>query len=242
MKRSSILLTLAIALAPICGSGESVTVVLNGRTVNFTQPPIVRTGRVFVPLRGVFEQLGASVVYANGQINATRHGRTISLSIGSTQATVADEPAVLDVAPFIVGDTTFVPLRFISQALGASVSWNDSTSTVTIDSGAPAMPPPPPEQRPPPPPHAVHFVTVWPSGTIYNVSPTLRFQFDRAVTLAAFRVTVDGRNITSAVRQNGPNFAIALPWPLDQGVHRVRVTGTTAAGAPFDLSWSFIRG
>ncbi len=68
----------------------------------------------------------------NGQINATGRGRTISLTIGSTQATVDGQPQTMDVAPFIVIATTFVPLRFISQALGASVNWNDSTSTVTI--------------------------------------------------------------------------------------------------------------
>jgi hypothetical protein len=104
--------------------------------MNFTQPPIERSGRVFVPLRGVFEQLGASVVYSNGQINATGNGRTISLTIGSTQATVAGQPTLMDVAPFIVGATTYVPLRFISQALGASVNWDNSTSTVTINGRA----------------------------------------------------------------------------------------------------------
>jgi hypothetical protein len=83
---------LALAL-PV--AAQSVTVVVNGQTMNFTQPPIERAGRVFVPLRGIFEQLGASVVYANGQINATAHGRTVSLNIGSTQATVAGQPATL---------------------------------------------------------------------------------------------------------------------------------------------------
>ena len=72
--------------------------------MSFDQPPIVRAGRVFVPLRGVFERLGASVVYANGQINATGRGRTVSLRIGSTQATVDGQPTTLDVAPFVVGD------------------------------------------------------------------------------------------------------------------------------------------
>ena len=120
--------------------------------MNFTQPPIVRAGRVFVPLRGVFEQLGASVVYSNGQINATGNGRTISLTIGSTQATVSGQPETMDVAPFIVGATTFVPLRFISQALGAAVNWNDSTSTVTISgrAGGPPQRPAPPPPRPAP--------------------------------------------------------------------------------------------
>ena len=133
---SRIFLAFVISAFPLVAAAQSVTVIVNGQTMSFAQPPIVRAGRVFVPLRGIFEQLGASVVYSNGQINATGSGRTISLTIGSTQATVSGQPETMDVAPFIVGATTFVPLRFISQALGAAVNWNDSTSTVTISGRA----------------------------------------------------------------------------------------------------------
>ncbi|MBV9055943.1 MAG: copper amine oxidase N-terminal domain-containing protein, partial [Candidatus Eremiobacteraeota bacterium] len=128
MKRSSLILACAAAAAlPALPPGvraQSVNVIVNGEPMSFAVAPIVRAGRVFVPLRGIFERLGASVVYSNGQINATATGRSISLSIGSTQATVDGQPQTIDVAPFIVGATTFVPLRFISQALGASVNWN----------------------------------------------------------------------------------------------------------------------
>ncbi len=238
-----IFLAVAISALPLGAAAQSVTVIVNGQTMSFTQPPIVRAGRVFVPLRGVFEQLGASVVYSNGQINATGSGRTISLTIGSTQATVSGQPETLDVAPFFVGATTFVPLRFISQALGAAVNWNDSTSTVTISgrAGGPPPRPAPPPPRPAPRPN-LQFVTVSPTGTIYNAYPKIRFQFDRPVRLAQFRVKVDGRDVTSGLRQNGQTFVIALSWPLGSGPHRVRVYGTTVQGVPFDLSWSFVRG
>ncbi len=235
-----IILSFVIATLPMVATAQSVTVVVNGQAMNFAQPPIVRAGRVFVPLRGVFQQLGASVVYSNGQINATGHGRTISLTIGSTQATVGGQPETIDVAPFIVGATTFVPLRFISQALGAAVNWNDSTSTVTITGrggGPPAQPAPPPAPRPNP-----QLVAVSPTGTIYAAYPKIRFQFDRPVQLAQFRVKVDGRDVTSGLRQNGQSFVISLAWPLASGPHRVRVYGTTARGLPFDLSWTFVRG
>jgi hypothetical protein len=228
---------LVILVAPLTAGAQSVTVLVNGETMNFTQPPIVRAGRVFVPLRGVFERLGASVVYASGEINATRHGRTISLTIGSTQATVDGQPAMVDVAPFVVADTTFVPLRFISQALGASVNWNDSTSTVTIN--GPAAPPPMPPPQPPYP--RVHFVDVSPTGTIYNPMPTLRFSFDRPIQIADIRVSIDGQSVTDSLRRNGQNFAVDLPFRLIRGPHRVRVVGSTPSGGPFDLSWTFVR-
>jgi hypothetical protein len=120
-------------------ASAQVVVTVNGNQVNFSPEPIIQAGRVFVPLRGVFERLGASVVYSDGTINATGAGRNISLQIGSTQATIDGQPQTLDVAPFIVGASTFVPLRFVSEALGASVNWDDSDRVVSIDTpgGAP---------------------------------------------------------------------------------------------------------
>ncbi|GAC1654693.1 MAG: hypothetical protein NVS9B12_05410 [Vulcanimicrobiaceae bacterium] len=128
----------ACVLAAFAGApaqAAAVTIVVNGQTVNFDQPPEERAGRVFVPLRGVFERLGASVVYANGQINATGNGRNISLHIGSNQATVNGQPVAVDVAPFLVGARTLVPLRFVAQSLGATVNYNDSSRTVSINGG-----------------------------------------------------------------------------------------------------------
>ncbi|MBC5810289.1 MAG: copper amine oxidase N-terminal domain-containing protein, partial [Candidatus Eremiobacteraeota bacterium] len=110
----------------VAGPALAVTVQVNGQTANLNPAPIMRAGRVLVPLRGVFEQLGATVVYQNGSINATGNNRTVSLRIGSTAATVNGQPQNLDVAPFIIGASTYVPLRFVSQALGANVNWDNA--------------------------------------------------------------------------------------------------------------------
>ncbi len=126
---------LVACLFTAAAADAQVEVTVNGSAVDISPPPIVQAGRVFVPVRGVFEQLGASVVYSNGTINATGNGRNISLQIGSTQATVNDQPQTIDVAPFIVGASTYVPLRFISEALGDSVSWDDANSIAAIDTG-----------------------------------------------------------------------------------------------------------
>jgi hypothetical protein len=244
------LLTALAVVAPLAAAAQSVTIVVNGQPVTFDQPPIVRAGRVFVPLRGVFEQLGASVVYANGQINATAHGRSVGLTIGSLQATVAGRPETLDVAPFLVGDRTLVPLRFIAQALGAGVNWNDSTSTVTITGGGregggapPPYPPPRPQPRPPapppPPPSAAALSYRWPTGTIYNHTPQLRFELDRQVRAASLQATVDGRPVTDTISRNAQWYYFAAPRSLAMGDHTVRVRGRTARGDAFDVRWTF---
>ncbi len=80
----------ATLTAPAVAAGP-VTVVVDGQNVPLSPEPITREGRVFVPLRGIFERLGATVVYSAGTINATAGNRTISLHIGSTSASVNGE-------------------------------------------------------------------------------------------------------------------------------------------------------
>jgi copper amine oxidase-like protein len=239
-RRTVIAAAAAAALTLPAATGfaqSSVTVIVNGQTMNFDQPPIVRSGRVFVPLRGVFEQLGASVVYSNPQINATGNGRTVSLTIGSTQATINGQSQTLDVAPFIVGSRTLVPLRFIAQALGAAVDWNDQTSTVTITGGGNRAPQPPaPERRP------ISLTYQWPTGTIYNHTPQIRFNLNRRIAEGSYRVVLDGNDVTAGVRWNGQYYFVNAPFSLQMGNHRVRITGQTAGGANFEVGWTFNQG
>jgi hypothetical protein len=225
-------LTFAVVSAPLATTAQTVTVIVDGQRMSFDQPPIVRAGRVFVPMRAIFERLGASVVYANGQINATGRGRTVSLTIGSTQATVDGQPATLDVAPFLIGARTLVPLRFIAQSLGAAVNWNDSTSTVTINSSGSRPPVPPPGRE-------VTLTYQWPTGTVYNHYPQIRFQVNRPVRIGSFQVLLDGRDITGGLQNNAQYYFAPTPSSLAMGNHRVRVYGRTAGGIPFDLNWTF---
>jgi hypothetical protein len=157
-----------LAVLAVVTPALAISVTVNGNPVSLAPPPIERAGRVFVPLRGLFEQLGASVVYANGVINATAGSQTVSLTIGSQQATVDGSPQTVDVAPFIVGASTYVPLRFVSQALGATVNYDGTNQIVAVTTasapsesyGPPApsyatasvdIPPPPlPEYEQPP--------------------------------------------------------------------------------------------
>src|SRR5579863_7730308 len=125
----------AVALVASPLAAQSVSVTLDGNPIAFNPAPLTRAGRVFVPLRGVFERLGATVVYSDGAINATSsNGTAIGLHIGSTTATVNGAQQGLDVAPFIVGASTYVPLRFVSEALGAGVNYDGSNRIVALSS------------------------------------------------------------------------------------------------------------
>jgi len=146
-----------LAVFAVVTPALAISVTVNGNNVNLAPPPIERAGRVFVPLRGLFEQLGASVVYENGVINATAGSQTVSLTIGSQQATVDGSPQTVDVAPFIVGASTYVPLRFVSQALGATVNYDGTNQIVAVTTASA-----PSESYAPPPSYATAAVDIPP--------------------------------------------------------------------------------
>jgi hypothetical protein len=234
----------AIGFAPLAAPAQNaVTVVVNGQQMNFDQPPVENAGRVYVPLRGIFEQLGASVVYQNGTINATGDGRNISLHIGSNQATVNGQPQTLDSPPFVQGSRTLVPLRFIAQSLGAAVDWNNNSSTVTITGGGrPAGYPNgngynrPPEQPMNPDQYLSDRA---PLGNVMNPTPAISASFAVPMRRDSLRVTLDGRDVTNAVYFNDRGFQWTPGRPLPPGPHHVQVNGTTRDGATVATGWYF---
>ncbi|MGZ3496082.1 MAG: copper amine oxidase N-terminal domain-containing protein [Vulcanimicrobiaceae bacterium] len=232
---SGIALTLALVASLVSGqraAAASVTIVVNGSTVTFDQPPIERAGRVFVPLRGVFERLGASVVYANGVINAQGNGRSVSLHIGSTQATVNGQPSYLDQAPFLVGARTLVPLRFVAQALGAQVNYDNGAQTVYINNGAGSSSSGQANA-------SFNLQDKRPAVNANTVRPAVHATFSESVNRDSLHVGIDGRDVTSQVYANANGFNVTPDFDLNPGSHRVTVTGTTQTGASFNTGWSF---
>jgi hypothetical protein len=247
-------IALLASFAVPANAAGPITVTVNGQTANLSPPPTERAGRVFVPLRGVFEQLGATVVYDNGTINATGRGHSVSLKIGSQQAIVDGQQQTVDVAPFIIGASTFVPLRFVSQALGASVNYDGTNNVVAINTfghGGPGGPPPqvvtPPPVGPPPPPAAstVRVVDEVPrrDSTIPGNHPTIQASFAGGLADPnAVRLTFDGRDVTdqSYVSPRGLTYTPSSPIP--PGPHEVAVAGQDRGGAPFRTRWAFTSG
>ena len=233
------LLAGAVALPAVA---QNVTV--NGRPLALNPGPIEKAGRIFVPLRGIFESLDASVVYASGTINATKGNTTVSLTIGSSQATVSGQSQTLDVAPFIVGSTTYVPLRFVAQALGAQVSYDANTGNVAIVGGGGPPPPMPPPPNPPSSGVRLRAHQPAPGERVQNRFVTVAAEFTQRVNPGSVRVWIDGADITTRSGLSPTGFSYKPPAPLDYGQHTVRVAGRDAQGLRFERDWSFsvIRG
>lgn len=141
----------AVALSCSMASADpQINTTLDGRSLYFDQPPVMRDGRVLVPLRGLFESLGADVLYdsATRNIKATAGAKTVELTLGERQAFIDGRQVYLDVAANTIGGRTMVPLRFVSEALGAEVDWHPSTKTVAIASSAGDVAEEPPQADP----------------------------------------------------------------------------------------------
>jgi len=247
----------AAAAFVLCGgmalAQSSVTVTLNGSPLTLNPAPEVQAGRVFVPLRGVFERLGASVVYDNGTINAQKgRDHSVSLHVGSTQATVDGQPTTMDVAPFIVGASTYVPLRFVSQSLGASVNYDASNQVVALnEAGGPppsSMQAPPPNAMQPPPMASRSTLRVVgmrpaPFGTMASNRPTIEANFaDGRANPNTVRITIDGLNVTNDASRSPRGIVYSPPSDLQAGRHDVRVQGRDVNGMPFQAQWTFVSG
>ena len=120
---------------------DNVTVMVNGNKLDFDQPPIIKDGRTLVPLRAIFEALGAEVLWLEDEqaIAAQSGDTTIVMQIGNKRfgkMTSHDDGVFydLDVPPEIVNDRTLVPARAVAEALDCSVNWDENTQTVTISS------------------------------------------------------------------------------------------------------------
>jgi len=243
---------IAVALAatlPAAAQSGVVSVSVDGAPVALSPAPISRAGRIFVPLRGVFDKLGASVVYANRTINATGNDRAIALHVGSTTATVNGAAQVLDVAPFIVGATTYVPLRFVSQALGDRVNYDGANRIVAISTArAAGMPlaaaPSSATARPSAAPSAVKLTKLQPSAgdVVAAKQPTISADFSQIVDPNSLKIVLDGLDVTAVATRSESGIVYAPPSPLQAAEHVVKVAGKDAAGSAFSKSWKFTSG
>lgn len=139
MKR--FLLTIFILFTLVGTVHAGPRVILDGRELSFDVPPAVENGRTLVPLRSIFEALGASVQWdaTTQTVTATKGDVAIHLVIGG-QAKRNGVPVALDVPAKVIDGRTMVPLRFVSEAMGADVVWNGDTQTITISGKAIGIP------------------------------------------------------------------------------------------------------
>ncbi|MBN6185602.1 N-acetylmuramoyl-L-alanine amidase [Aneurinibacillus sp. BA2021] len=113
-----------------------MSIVVNGKVVKPDVPPQLINNRTMVPISFVGEAYGAEVKWENKTRTVTIHDRTgkvIVMKPGNKAAYVNGNTMMMDVAPKIIKDRTFVPLRYVGEWLNATVGWDAASNTVTVN-------------------------------------------------------------------------------------------------------------
>ncbi len=113
---------------------DRIFVYLNGTALAFDQEPVAENGTTLVPLRVIFEALGATVDWGNDTqtVTAVKDNTTVKLTIGSNVLTKNGEAIALNAPARIEGGRTMVPVRAIAEAFGCDVDWDSVTRSVII--------------------------------------------------------------------------------------------------------------
>nr|WP_279537986.1 WG repeat-containing protein [Paenibacillus turpanensis] len=133
----SILLGFLLCFLPVTGnaaSTEPTRVYIDGVEVYFTQPPVVEKATTLVQLRPVYERLGIEMKWdgKTQTITSSKDQTIIVMQINSKEVTINGEPSTITIAPRIIDQSTFVPLRFIAESIGGEVLWDETGSRVDI--------------------------------------------------------------------------------------------------------------
>lgn len=146
LKKISLILLVFVAfsiLIPISAQAANITITINGQNVVFEQKPVIKDDTTLVPMRAFFEALGAKVNWEEKTktVTAFRGETTVQLIIGHKIAKVNGKSYKLVVAPQIINGYTYVPLRFVGEALGDEVIYdnghiiiNSSNQRTTVNS------------------------------------------------------------------------------------------------------------
>ena len=146
------------AAHPEEADAANISIYVNGKYLSTDQPPVIQDGRTMVPLRAIFEALGATVEWFGDTQTISGYdpktNRIMSLIVNQRTMFCADytlfqvyeanptsQAAIdfvlshtkeIDVPPMILSGRTMVPARVIAESLGATVNWDNASRTVTI--------------------------------------------------------------------------------------------------------------
>ena len=119
---------------------DDIRVTIEGVQIEFDVPPQIVEGRTLVPMRKIFEALGAKVTWVQEaqMVIATYDTSILTMEIGKDSFTVTDvvteetKVVTLDVTSRVIDGRTLVPVRAISESAGRKVEWDNATRTVVI--------------------------------------------------------------------------------------------------------------
>jgi len=140
VRQTALALALVLLLVTLSGTAalayqRGTRVVLNGQELFFDVPPQIIDDRTMVPLRLVFEAMGATVTWLSGSrlIVISKDDTEVMMQVGRHWIAINNVPQYLDVPPVLFRNRTLIPIRHAAEALGATVEWEGVTRSVIIN-------------------------------------------------------------------------------------------------------------
>ncbi|HEX3010801.1 MAG TPA: N-acetylmuramoyl-L-alanine amidase, partial [Syntrophomonadaceae bacterium] len=117
-------------------SSQNIKVYLDKKSLTFEVPPVIENNRTLVPLRAIFEAMGATVEWQqeNNRAVAVKGDTTVILPLNSTHPTINGVKQTIDVPAKVVSQRILAPLRFVGEAFGGQVTWDQANLTVKMTS------------------------------------------------------------------------------------------------------------
>ncbi|WP_227793604.1 copper amine oxidase N-terminal domain-containing protein [Paenibacillus guangzhouensis] len=119
----------ALAAAKV---NRDITVLWNGKPLKLESAPVLRKGIVFLPMRELFNVMGAEIAFNKGHIDVHQADHYLGLDVDSLKANVDGSNETLHAAPFYSGGRTYISLDLLSQAFGAKEKWDPKSQQADI--------------------------------------------------------------------------------------------------------------
>lgn len=115
-------------------AADDIRIVIDGQYQTYDVMPVIENSRTLVPMRGIFETLGAAVNWDEDTrtVTAAKGDTIVILQIGNSTAWINGEAKSLDVPAKIIEGRTMVPIRFVAETLGCTVEWDEVQRRVFI--------------------------------------------------------------------------------------------------------------
>lgn len=131
---SCLFLVSAFSFSSFADEAKAITVYVDGTTVSFDAEPRIINNRTMVPMRAIFEAIGATVTWddTTRTANSEFEGTTVSIQIGADMLLKNGESIPLDVPAQVKDSRTLVPVRAIAESFNCRVEWDGENRIVRI--------------------------------------------------------------------------------------------------------------
>ena len=129
-----LLIVLIFSFNTITFADDTIKVVIDGSYVDFDVEPQIIDGRTMVPIRAIFEKMGATVEWDSKARSATctKADTVVKMTVDSKTIYTDNQATKMDVSPVIINGRTLAPARYVAEAFGATVQWSQKNNTVVI--------------------------------------------------------------------------------------------------------------